>query len=176
MTREDATLVPAAFVLLRAGRRAEAQAIASDLGRQFQRRSRAYAAIIEAEIARTAGRFADGRDALDRAKTFSDLWLGRFLLGMTYVGGGEPRSALVELEQAEKRRGEATAVFLDDVPTFRYLAPIPYWLGRAHEGINSTSPAAADNYRKFLALRPDDSRDPLAADARKRLAALPSSR
>ena len=73
---------------------------------------------------------------------------------MTYVDGGEPRSALVELEQAEKRRGEATAVFLDDVPTFRYLAPLPYWLGRAHEGINSASPAAADNYRKFLALRP----------------------
>jgi tetratricopeptide (TPR) repeat protein len=176
LTREDATLVPAAFVFLRAGRRAEAQAIASDLAKQFPRRSRAYAAIIEAEIARTSGRFADARDALDRAKTFSDHWLGRFLLGVTYVGGGEPRSALVELEQAEKRRGEAMAVFLDDVPTFRYLAPLPYWLGRAHEAINSASPAAAENYRKFLALRPEDSRDPLAADARKRLAAQPATR
>ncbi len=46
-----------------------------------------------------------------------------------------------------------------------------YWLGRAQEGINKASPAAAENYRKFLALRPD-SRDPLAADARKRLAGL----
>jgi tetratricopeptide (TPR) repeat protein len=175
-TREDATLVPAAFVLLRAGRRAEAQAIASQLARQFQRRSRAYASIIEAEIARTTGRFAEARDALERAKTFSDLWLGRFLLGVNYVEGGEPRSALVELEQADRRRGEAIAVFFDDVPTFRYLAPVPYWLGRAHEGINSASPAAADNYRRFLALRPEDSRDPLAADARKRLAAQPASR
>ena len=32
--------------------------------------------------------------------------------------------------------------------------------------------AAAENYQAFLALRPADSRDPLAADARKRLAAL----
>ena len=80
------------------------------------------------------------------------------------------------MDIAEKRRGEATAVFLDDVPSFRYLAPLPYWLGRAQEGVNKASPAAADNYKKFLSLRPDDSRDPLVADARKRLAALSSPR
>ena len=47
------------------------------------------------------------------------------------------------------------------------------WVARS-EGINKASPAAAENYRKFLALRPEDARDPLAADARKRLAGAAS--
>jgi len=171
-TREDATLVSAALVLVRANRRAEAQAIAEELGRQFQPRRRAYAAIIEGELARAAGRFVEARDAFDRARKLADLWLGRFLLGVTYAGGEQHLSAQAELDIADKRRGEAIAVFLDDVPSFRYLAPLPYWLARAQEGVNKASPAAAENYRKFLILRPEGSGDPLAADARKRLEAL----
>ncbi len=176
ITREDVTVVPAALVLLRAGRPADARAIASELGQKLQRRSRAYGAIVEGEIARSARRFGDAKDAFERAQKLADLWLGRFLLGATYVDSEQYASAQAELGLAEKRRGEATAVFLDDVPSFRYLAPMPYWLGRAQEGINKASPAAAENYKKFLSLRPDDSRDPLVADARRRLAALASSR
>jgi hypothetical protein len=41
--------------------------------------------------------------------------------------------------------------------------------------MNSGSAAAADNYRKFLALRPDAARDTLAGDARKRLQGLPAA-
>ena len=32
-------------------------------------------------------------------------------------------------------QGEATAVFLDDLPTYRYMADVPEWLGRAQEGL-----------------------------------------
>ncbi len=177
ITREDSTLVSAALVLIRAGRRAEAQSIAEELGRQFQPRRRAYAAIIQGEVARAAGRVVEAKDAFDRARKLADLWLGRFLLGITYVESDQVDqhlSAQAELDIADKRRGEAIAVFLDDVPSFRYLAPLPYWLGRAQEGVNKASPAAASNYKKFLSLRAQDSRDPLVADARKRLAALPS--
>jgi serine/threonine protein kinase/tetratricopeptide (TPR) repeat protein len=174
LSKQDGVVVPAAFVLLRAGRRADAQAIAVDLGKQFQRRNRAYAAIIEGEIARAAGRFVEAKDALDGSLKFADLWLGRYLLGVIYVEGNQSLSAQAELALADKRRGEATAVFLDDVPSFRYLAPLAYWQGRSQESINSA--AAADNYRKFLALRPEGSTDPLAVDARKRLAAMAISR
>ncbi len=174
LSKQDQIAVPAAFVLLRSNRRAEAQTIASDLGKQFQRRSRAYGAIIEGEIARAAGRSGEAKDAFDRAQKLADMWLGRFLLGVTYVDGAQYPSAQAELGLTEKRRGEAAAIFFDDVPSFRYLAPLPYWLGRAQEGMNA-GPAAAENYRKFLALRPEDSRDPLAADARKRLATLSSA-
>ncbi len=176
ITREDVTIVPAALVLLRANRRAEAQAIASELGQKLQPRSRAYGAIVEGEIARAAGRAGEARDAFGRAQKLADLWLGRFLLGVTYIEGSEYLSAQAELDQAEKRRGEATAVFLDDVPSFRYLAPLPYWLGRAQEGINKASPAAAENYKKFLSLRPEDSRDPLVARrAKAARGAVPSA-
>ena len=51
-----------------------------------------------------------------------------------------------------KRRGEATAIFLDDVPTFRYLAPLSYWLARAQEGQQNTV-GAAESYKAFIALR-----------------------
>lgn len=70
-----------------------------------------------------------------------------------------------------KRRGEVTAIFLDDVPSFRYLATLPYWLGRAQVGVGLAK-NAADNFKQFLALRPDAARDPLAADATRRLQAL----
>jgi serine/threonine-protein kinase len=174
LSKQDSIAVPAALVLVRAGRRADAETIAADFGKQLQRRSRAYGAIIEGEMARTAGRSGEAKDAFDRAQKLADLWLGRFLLGVTYVEGAQYPSAQAELGLAEKRRGEAAAIFLDDIPSFRYLAPLPYWLGRVEEGINPASSSALDNYRRFLTLRPEGAPDPLAADARKRVAALSS--
>ncbi|MGD8895747.1 MAG: hypothetical protein PVJ73_06910, partial [Acidobacteriota bacterium] len=67
----------------------------------------------------------------------------------------------------ERRRGEASAIFLDDIPTFRYLAPLPYWLGRAQEGMGMRA-AAKQSYDRYLTLRPAASGDPLAADAHER--------
>lgn len=171
LAQEDATLVPAAFVLLAGGRTAEARAIADSLAQQFQARSRAYGEMIQAAIARSAGRLNESVDALSRARKFADLWLGRFMLGVTNVEAGRYLLAQPELELCLKRRGEATALFLDDVPSFRYLAPLNYWLARAQEGQQNNT-AAAGNYRAFLTNRAADSSDPLAADARKRLQAL----
>jgi hypothetical protein len=74
---------------------------------------------------------------------------------------------LAELDTCHKRRGDATAVFLDDAPSFRLLAPLRYWLGRAQEGVGQRS-AAKDNYAAFLALRPNSANDPLVRDARMR--------
>ena len=175
LNREDSTLVSAGMVLIRAGRRSEAQAIASELGQKFGRRSRAYGAIIDGELARAAGRHVDARDAFDTARKLADLWIDRLLLGVTSVGAAQYVTAQSELELAEKRRSEAFAVYLDELPTFRYLVPLPYWLARSQEGINKASPAAAENYKKFLAIRPGESRDPLVLDARKRLASAPAS-
>jgi tetratricopeptide (TPR) repeat protein len=168
---EDATRVPAGLVLVKAGRTAEAKTIADDLTKQFQPRSRAYGAIIHADIARTSGRLVDGMDLVVPAQKLADLWLGRFLLGVINVEAGRYAAALGELNQCAARQGEAAAIFFDDVPSFRHLAPLRYWLARAQEGLGNVS-AAAENYRAFIALRPEDSRDPLAADARKRLQAV----
>jgi tetratricopeptide (TPR) repeat protein len=170
LTKDNATVVPAALVLVRSGQRSQAEAIAKDLSKGFQRRSRAYGAIVEGELARASGRFLDAADAFNRARGLADLWLVRMLLGRTYVEADKYLEAQPELTQVDKRRVEASAVFLDDLPTYRHLAPMLYWLGRMQEGLNKSSPAAAENYAKFLTLRPDAARDPLALDARKRIA------
>jgi tetratricopeptide (TPR) repeat protein len=175
LVREPATLVPAAFVFSHAGRSAEAAAIAKELGGQFQPRSRAYAAVIQAEIARDAGRLVEAADHLSRAADLADLWMARYLLGVTWVQAGRYPQAVGVLDAAmQRRRGEAVALFLDDVPTFRLLAPATYWMARAQEGVG-TRASAIDHYKKFLSLRPESARDGLAADAKKRLEALASA-
>jgi eukaryotic-like serine/threonine-protein kinase len=169
--REEATLVPSALVFLQAGRTDDARAIAKELGAQIQPRPRAYAALIEGEIARAARHYADAADHFTRAATLADVWLARFYLGVTYIEAGRYPEAQGELPACLKRRGEAMALFFDDVPTFRYLAPLQYWLGRAQEGLGVRS-SAAMYYKRFLSLRPEAPRDALVIDAKKRLESL----
>ena len=142
LIREDATLVPAALVLLKAGRTPEARAIADDLAKQFQPRSRAYGAIVSAEISRASGRLVEGMDALVPAQRLGDLWLGRLALGVINVEAGRFPAALGELNQCLKRQGEATAVFFDDVPSLRHQAPlrVPGWLARRRESATRPLP------------------------------------
>jgi tetratricopeptide (TPR) repeat protein len=168
LTRQIETLVPAARLFLRAGGLADAKAIATELEGQLQRQSRAYGKILQGEIALDGGRNAEAVDRFLEARQMADLWLGRFNLGVAYVQAGHFAEALSELELCEKRRGEVTALFFDDVPTIRYLAPVSYWLGRAREGLGQRD-AAIERYKAFLALRPATSADPLVADARKRV-------
>ena len=101
---------------------------------------------------------ADAVEAFSGAVKLADLWLARFALGVAYVQADHYAEGLRELEACQNRRGEASAVFLDDVPTFRYLAVLPYWLARAQEGAGQ-KPAAAENYKKFLSLRPTTPKD-----------------
>ena len=62
-------------------------------------------------------------DALADARKRADLWLVRFTTGVAYERFNHHVEATSELEACTKRIGEATAVFLDDVPTFRYSVP-----------------------------------------------------
>ncbi len=168
MTRQLATIVPAARVLLRASKVGEAKALAAGLEGQLQKQSRAYGKILLAEIALEDRKTNEAVDLLVEARKFADVWLGRFDLGVAYIQAGAFAEALPELEACEKRRGEATALFFDDNPTVRYLATLPYWLGRAQEGLNMSAPAKA-HYDAFLALKKDAAADPLVQDARRRV-------
>jgi len=170
LSKEQSTLLQAALIDLRAGRRGDAQAIAQELSKQFQRRGRAYGEIVEAELARAAGNHVQAAEAFARGAKLSDLWLGRFLLAQNYIEAGQHPLAQAELTIVERRRLEASAAFLDDTPTYRYLGTLPYWIARVQQGTNPQSAAAAENYKKFLALRPDASAfDQIALDARKRV-------
>ena len=168
--RLESVLLPAARVFIASGDIAAAKALSSELDRQLQPQSRAYAKIIDGEIALRENRLSDAVDAFRAASRLYDVWLAHFDLGVAYVQAGVDHSAeaVSEFELCNKRRGEATALFLDEIPTFRYLATMPYWLGRAQEGVGMKT-SALDNYKAFVALRPERPADPLGADARQRL-------
>jgi serine/threonine protein kinase/tetratricopeptide (TPR) repeat protein len=172
--RHESVLVPAGRLLARLGRESEASALSAELGQQLEPHSRAYAATLEAMIAARRHRTIDAVNALRGALKLTDLWLGRLDLGTAYVEGGYPAEGLTELELCLKRRGEGSAVFLDDVPTLRYQATLPYWLARAQEGVGLRD-AAAQNYKEYVRIRSAAVRDSLVADARRRLQKLAPS-
>jgi eukaryotic-like serine/threonine-protein kinase len=106
--------------------------------------------------------------SFEKAQKISNSWLGHFYLGKAYLQNGSFTEADSEFELCLKRRGEASAVFLDDVPTFRLVPAVYYFLARAQEGLKS--PSAAETYRTFLKMQPSGTGE-LIADARRRLEA-----
>jgi eukaryotic-like serine/threonine-protein kinase len=166
--QSESILVPAARLYLSAGKLKEATDLAASLENTLQTQSRAYAKIIDGNIAMSSNRRASAIDDYREAIKFADFWLARYEMGVVYARAGAWAEAISEFAACEKRRGEATALFLDDVPTVRYLATLPYWLGRAQEGLGQQAAARA-NYAKFLANRGANlPADPLVVDARKR--------
>jgi len=101
-----------------------------------------------------------------QANKLADLWLTRFELGRSYLAAEQYAEALDEFTVAFERRGEATAMFLDDTPTYRFLATLPYWTARAQDGLQMQT-AANENYRSFLDRWSGEG--PLPTDARERL-------
>jgi thioredoxin-like negative regulator of GroEL len=127
--------------------------------------------LIEGEAALARGFASEALARFQEAQKLANAWLVRYALARTYLSLGAYAEASSELEVVLKRRGEAAAAFLDDVPTLRYLPPALYDMARAQEGLRS--PAARQTFTEFLAIKKDAADgDPLVADARRRLAAL----
>jgi tetratricopeptide (TPR) repeat protein/predicted Ser/Thr protein kinase/TolB-like protein len=166
LAKGENILFPAAGVFLATGKPQRALALATDLGKSLEDDPRAYGKLIEAEAQLKAGKAAEAIRMIEAAKALADTWIGRFLDGRAYVEAGAFAEAEAELERCMKRRGEATAAFGDEMPSWRLYAPVLYWRGRAQAGLKS--PAAAETFKAFLALRPDAGGDPLVADARRR--------
>jgi tetratricopeptide (TPR) repeat protein len=166
LVSSDATLVPAALIYLSSGDKEEALHTASVLAEKLSPQSRAYADLIKSLTLAGSGDYVAAIEKLTAALDRADLWLIRFYLGRAYFDGGFYVEALDEFTAASERRGEATALFLDDLPTYHYAATVHYWLGRAQAELGMTD-AAVQNFQAFIAQRSD--KDPLAADARERI-------
>ncbi|RPJ64017.1 MAG: hypothetical protein EHM24_23590, partial [Acidobacteria bacterium] len=167
----ESVLVPAALVLIAAGRPDDAEKIALTLENMLQTHMTAYARLISAEVAVHRERNAEAielfRDSIKRR----DTWLARYLLGRLYARTEHFPEALAELDVSIKRRGEAADVFFYDTPTARYLPPAVYWLARTQQALGAAD--ARKLLEQFLAIRGDARpADPLVIDARKRLADL----
>jgi tetratricopeptide (TPR) repeat protein/predicted Ser/Thr protein kinase len=162
-----AITVPVAAVFLETGREVRALALARELGERLQPEPQAYGKLIEGLAALRRRDVSKAVQVLREAETLADAWLIRCALGRAYLAAGAFPEAQAELELALKRRGEATAVFLDDNPTYRYLADLHYYLGVAQEGLGSS--AAADSYRTYLTIKEAGEGGALVEDAKKRL-------
>jgi tetratricopeptide (TPR) repeat protein len=166
----ESVLVPAARVLLAAGRTDDAKNIAQTLEKMLQTQTIAYSRLISAEIALQQGKYADAIEGFNDSIKRRDTWLARYLRGRVHVETEHFPEAMDDLGQCVKRRGEATDVFFYDTPTLRYLPATYFWLARAQQGMHVAD--ASRNYEQFLGLTAAaDPPDPLAADAKRRLAA-----
>jgi tetratricopeptide (TPR) repeat protein len=160
--------VAAALLYVELGQLDDVRAIADSLREKLQPQNRAYGNMLLGVIDSIEGRHADALDKLSSASQLADFWLVRMQLGKAYFRAGSFAEALDEFTACEARRGEASAVFLDDLPSWRYLGALPYWRGRAQQEVGMLH-AATQSYTEFLNYRKDDS--PMVTDARARQAA-----
>ena len=164
--RAPATLVPAALVHISAGDQDAALHIAASLAEQLSPQSRAYAEMITALVFLESGDHLAAINQLTAAIDTADLWLLRLHRGRAYLEGGYYVEALDDFTVAQDRHGEATAVFLDDLPTYRYMSALPYWMARAQQGLGM-SHEARQNFSQFVSRRPAGGA--MADDARHRM-------
>jgi len=172
VSQQEQVLFEAARAHLGTGRADEALALAAQLAERLAPEPQAYAELIRGEIALTNGEPRRAVTLFLEAKNILDTWIGQVDLGRAYLESEAFPEAHAEFEGALVRCGEAASVFLDDVPSYHYLPPVHYYLGRAQEGLGSST--AADSYRTFLEIKKDDDGDPRVTDARSRLARLQS--
>jgi eukaryotic-like serine/threonine-protein kinase len=165
LATDDNVLVTAARLAIAGGRIDAARGIATELGARLPSQSRAYGKMIEAEML-MAKQPGEARDAIRAALQLADLWLVRYVSGLVYFQAGDYPAAMSEFTKCQQRRGEATAIFLDDLPTYHYMATVPYWLGRAREA-GKLDPSK--QYEEFLAIRGGAAADPLVVDVRRRM-------
>jgi hypothetical protein len=167
LSHQSPILFWAAQTNLATNQEAKARSIALELGSGLEADPQAYGKLIEGEVQLKHGKAKEALKLFLESRKLADTWMGRFEAGRAYVEAGAFAEAGSELEVCIKRRGEATALFLDEFPTYHLFPPVYYYLGRAQQGLKS--PAAAESFKTFLSMKEKGDRDPLVADARQRL-------
>lgn len=163
---EDAVEVAAARVFASAGQAPRANALADKLAARIDSDPQAYARLVRADIELARRKYADAIRLLMESKQLSDTWLVHYELGLAYLGANAFAEANSEFEACLRRKGEATAMFLDESPTLRKLPSVYYYLGRSQEALHS--PGAANSFATYLAIMKSADPNPLLDDARKR--------
>jgi tetratricopeptide (TPR) repeat protein len=166
LSPDPSTLMAAGELFIADNDPGRAGKVISQLSSRIEPEPQIYANLLIGSLALKKNQTRDAVDAFQKAQKISNTWLGHFYLGKAYLGTNSFTEADDEFELCLKRRGEVSAVFLDDLPTFRLLPQVYYYLGRAQDGLKS--PAAAQSYRTFLKLQPEASNE-LVADAKRRL-------
>jgi Flp pilus assembly protein TadD len=166
-SKDPGVLYRAAQVYLAAGQEAKALQLVAPLSQRLESEPQIYAKLIAGEAQLKKGNARDALNSFQEAQKLADTWLGHFEMGRAYLDAGAFTEASSEFDVCLKRRGEATSIFLDDVPSYHLLPAVYYYQGRAREGLNS--PGAAESYKTFLSIKEKGAGDPLVADAQRRI-------
>jgi len=168
MDKDLGVQVAVGRLFVEAGQMPKALAISTALSASIEPERQLHGKLLAGEAKLKSGDTQQAITLFESAQAISDTWLGRLDLGRAYLQRGSFPEAYSEFEICIKRRGETGALFLDDLPTFRFLPQAYYYLGRAQEGLKS--PAAKESFQKFISTQ-EKGTGPLLADARIRLAA-----
>ncbi len=160
----------AARVFLETGETAKGRKLAASLGSELKAVPQAYSKLILGEAALQEHDPKQALQLLTEAKNLVDIWIVHLDLGRAYLEAGLFVEADSEFQRCLERRGEAMELFTDDMPTYSYVAPVYYYLGRAEEGLGSSG--AANSYWKFVSIQEKGDGGALFQDAKKRLAEL----
>ena len=166
-SKDPGVLYRASQVYMAAGQEAKALQLVAPLSQRLQTEPQVYAKLIAGEAQLKKGNAREALNTFQEAQKLADTWLGHFDMGRAYLDAGAFTEASSEFDVCLKRRGEATSVFLDDVPSYHVLPAVYYYQGRAREGLNG--PGAAESYKTFLSIKEKGAGDPLVADAQRRL-------
>lgn len=166
-SKDSGVIYRAAQVYLAANQESKALQLVAPLAQRLETEPQIYAKLISGEAQLKKGNAHNALNSFQEAQKLTDTWLGHFDLGRAYLDLGAFTEASSEFDVCLKRRGEATSVFLDDVPSYHLLPPVYYYQGRARQGLHS--PGAADSYKTFLTIKEKGAGDPLVADAQRRL-------
>ena len=134
--KDEGTQYLAALALILARDTAAGLEIATALDNRLEDEPRIYGALLRGEAALAAGRGREAKEAFDQAQKLDDTWLGRYGLGRAYLALGAFPEAVQEFDRCLTRRGEATAVFLDEFPTYRLIPRVEAFLAQARAAMS----------------------------------------
>ena len=157
-------------IFLAGGRTPKAKEQAAELDKALNPETQALGLALAGEIQLVEGNARAAIATFQQSLKLADAWQTRYLLGRAYLIGEAFAEADSEFDACLRRKGEATAVYLDDVPTWRVIAPVYYYQGIARTALRSAS-GAAEAFKTFVAFKDGgDEQNALVADAKKRLA------
>jgi hypothetical protein len=169
-SKDETIIYRGAHILIAAKQEAKASQLAASLAQRLETEPQVYAKLIAGELHLKK---SNARDDLHNSRgKLADTWLVHFDMSFAYLSAGAFTEASSEFDTCLKRKGEAIALFLDDVPSFHLLPAVYYYQGRAREGLRS--PGAAESYKLFLSIKEKGAGDPLVADAQRRISSLTS--
>jgi tetratricopeptide (TPR) repeat protein/predicted Ser/Thr protein kinase len=172
LNKREEILCAAGLVYIEARREDKARAVAGELGKKVQDLHLAYGKLIGGNLSLSRGDTANALKLFEEAQGLADTWQGRYAFGRAYLEAKAFPEAQAEFEKCAQRRGEALSLFLNDLPSVRYLDSLDYDIGQALEG-QGKSAAAKESYQKFLKIKAKaNPGQAMVEDARKRLSAL----